>query len=353
MTRNLFFCCTLAVAVTASCRVSSFAGDNTIGTTFSQVQCEYFGMDWKELYGKVMEMHFAVIRLGAYWRKIEKNPGVYDFTELDHQVRLAARHNKDILLVVGMKSPRWPEYFIPEWLMEDIPVKFGGFVTENDLLKEKVMLFITETVNRYKDEQAIIAWQVENEPFNRAGPRDWRISEAFLLEEIKAVRGIDDRGRPVVVNALTYANKFLRFLSFVAYRSDPVFKAIDVADIPALNVYPVIGHTFLKAKLCFRTHSEERSEYLERFVSYARELGKQVWVTEFQAEPWEPGQLVHVKEGEAVTCRPQNITAGFKELAALGIDTVFLWGVEYWFFREQTFGDDSWLAAVQEILSKR
>jgi len=324
-----------------------------VGVTFSQVQCEYLGMDWRETYREVLALNVDILRLGAYWGRIEKQKGEFDFSELDWQIRQAAQHNVRVLLTVGMKAPRWPEYFIPAWLAKEADFRFGSAVSDRPAVAERALIFISKVIERYKDEEVIIAWQVENEPFSRAGPKELWIRGSFLKNEVDLVRELDGRGRPVVLNAMTYANGFLRFFARLLYVKNPVYEIIDIAQIPALNVYPAIGHKVIGTEICFWTTPRGRIAYLRRFVDHARRQNKSLWVTELQAEPWEPGELVHTGKAQPVTCGADRFIAAFDELRSLGIDTVFLWGVEYWLYRKHQHDDPTWVNAFDYIAAQQ
>ncbi|MCF7907465.1 MAG: beta-galactosidase [Candidatus Omnitrophica bacterium] len=327
----------------------TYAEEVKVGVTFSQVQCEYLDLNWRKIYKKTMALDLDVIRLGAYWSRIEKSRDKFDFSELDWQIQQAKENNIPVLLTVGMKAPRWPEYFIPAWLMKDLSFRFGSAVSDRKIIKERSLLFIRRVVERYKKEAIIVAWQVENEPLNRAGPKDWRIRNDFLQEEIDLVEKLDTRSRPIVINAMTYLNRILRFFNRLIYTKNPVYQIIDIADIPAFNIYSTIGHKLIGQKICFLTVPQKRLKYLKRFVDYAKAQDKTVWVTELQAEPWEPGELVHIRKEAAITCRAEDFPVSFGELEYLGVDTVFFWGVEYWFYRMQYYKDKSWLDAFEQI----
>jgi hypothetical protein len=65
-----------------------------IGVSFSQVQAERYGIDWREAYAAVLtDLGFRHVRIATYWDRIEKSPGEYDFSELDFMVDEAARYN--------------------------------------------------------------------------------------------------------------------------------------------------------------------------------------------------------------------------------------------------------------------
>ena len=90
--------------------------------------------------------------------------------------------------------------------------------------------------------------------------------------------------------------------------------------------------------------------YLSDIVELTKEKKKEIWATELQAEPWEPGELVHKDKGQPTTAWPEAIKQTFKELHSLGIDTIFLWGGEYWHYRKFKHNDISWLEAISSLL---
>jgi len=331
---------------------AAYAANARVGTTFSQVQCEYLSLNWQEAYKEVLAMNFDIIRLGAYWSRIEKSKGEFDFSDLDWQIQKARENKIPILLTVGMKAPRWPEYFIPSWLRPARDFHFGSAVSDVPHVKECTLLFISKVVGRYKNEDIIVAWQVENEPLSRSGPRELWIRKDFLQKEISLVKELDGRNRPIIVNAMTYPNGFLRFLTRMAYKKNPIDETIDIAQIPALNVYFAIGQKLLSKNICFWTNPKGRISYLSQFVARAASQNKLIWVTELQAEPWEPAELVHTREKDAITCGADNFHVAFEELRSLNIDTIFLWGVEYWIYRKQQYKDNKWIEAFDQIANK-
>ena len=321
-----------------------------IGTTYSRRQSEYLDQDWKKVYISILDMGFDILRLGAYWDRIEKEEGIYNFESLDWQIEEAKKKNIPVILTVGMKAPRWPEYYIPEWCLKRARLRYGQDVSESDYVREKTIAFIRETVNRYKDESIICCWQVENEPFDRVGPRRWWIGPAFLGEEIDVVRTIDRAERPVMINAATYPNRLLRFIAGITAPVDAIGEAIKQCDILGLNIYPTVGHKLWWMELYFRTNTVQRIQCFSEIVKTARFNKKKVWITELQAEPWEPGQLVHTDKGEPLTTQPSAIEESFDEIRSLGIDVILLWGAEYWHFRDAHHADGAWLDGIRGLL---
>ena len=321
-----------------------------VGTTFSQVQCEYFEMDWKKEYLNALDKNFAIIRLGSYWNEIEKTEGIYDFTILDWQIAEAAKKNVPIMLTVGMKAPRWPEYFIPEWLMAKLDLHYSADVSKNKILCDKVLNFIEQVILRYKDEDIIQYWQVENEPLDHTGPKRWWINKEFLKKEIDLVKKLDNNKRPIIINTATYPNRLLRLFSGALTTGSPIKQAIDLGDIYGMNVYQTIGDRFLGADIYYRSRKKERNKYYKNIVNLAAASGKKVIVTELQAEPWDPGLLVHTGKEKAITCSPADMKEIYTELTSLGIKTILLWGVEYWEFRAQEHKDDEWWHTAKGLI---
>ena len=343
----------LVIAITFILRVNTLCAEEAVrvGVTYSPQQSVYLNQEWKKTYIEILDAGFRVIRLGAYWSEIEAEPGVYDFSELDWQIAEAAKRNIPILLTVGMKAPRWPEYFIPEWVLKKTDLRFGGDVSEDAYLREKTLEFLRIAVSRYSSKAIIHWWQVENEPLNRAGPRQWWIKKDFLAEEVKLVKRLDERNRPIVINAATYPNKTLRFLVNLTSPNHPIPEAIELCDIFAINVYPIVGHKFMWMKMRLWTHPPERVEHLSEIVNSARAQNKDVWVTELQTEPWEPGELVHMGPEKSITAWPSVFQSDFEELRSIGIKTILLWGAEYWIYRRDTYDDKSWWEAGMDIVN--
>ena len=320
-----------------------------VGTTFSPVQCGYFDMDSERTYLDVLDMGFGIVRLAAYWDRIEKQQGVYDFSGLDWQIEEAGKKRIPVVLVVGMKAPRWPEYYIPEWVRREARLSPGGAVTRSNILREATLKFIEKVVTRYKDNPAVKYWQVENEALDRIGPESWHIGKHFLKEEVELVRRLDDT-RPIVLTVATYPNKFLGMLARMKVSHDPIKENLALCDILGMNVYPTLGQKEFGFSFYFSASRSDMKAYFTRLIKKIRDAGKVPWVTELQAEPWEPGHLVYPEKEEPRTGSREESVAVFKQMKSLGIDTFLLWGAEYWLFRQMRYGDRRWTDTVKKII---
>jgi hypothetical protein len=321
-----------------------------IGTTFSDRQCRYLSVDPKKTLKDILQTKFDVIRLAAYWDDLEPEDGVYDFRSLDWQVAHVASKEIPIVLTVGMKAPRWPEYFIPPWLYRELRLPKGSDVSRHAKLRQRTLRFIEAVVRRYRDEKMIRYWQVENEPLDRTGPGYWWISPAFVKEEVDLVRRLDPEDRPIVMTTVTYPNPLLRRFMYLFMRHDTIDEAFRLGDILGVNVYPVVGHRWLFKRSYYWTTPEERRTYLTSILKRRSRGKKPVWVTELQAEPWEPDQLVYRERTVPPTGNPAIAQQGIQELHGIGIHTVLLWGAEYWQFREVRHQDSQWWGVVRALL---
>ena len=118
----------------------------------------------------------------------------------------------------------------------------------------------------------------------------------------------------------------------------------------ALNVYPVIGHRWPWKRSYYWTTPHQRTHHLQPIVERLRDSPRPVWVSELQAEPWEPGRLVYTESAHPPTSHPDMLSTYVREMQELGVTTVFFWGAEYWHYRRTQQDDPSWWEAVKRLL---
>lgn len=347
-----FFRALLAACILAALAPSAaFAEPVFIGTTFSHRQTAYLEMDWKETYLELLKLNFYVIRLGAYWDEIEPKEDRYDFSTLDWQIAEAKKRNIPVVLTVGMKAPRWPEFFFPKWVEPHVTAPIGGDVAQSRFLREKTLRFVETVVRRYRDEPAVKYWQVENEALDRSGAKYWWINREFLGEEVALVRKLDGGKRPIILTAATYPNKVLLFLARFRLDPHPIRASLPLCDILGVNIYPAIGMRFWKFKLYFWTTVAERTQYFQKLLALVNRYRKKAWIMELQAEPWEPDMLVHTTKERVPTGWPEAVRGSFQEFRDAGFGAIFLWGAEYWHYRNTRQDDPHWWDLALELLT--
>lgn len=275
------------------------------GVTFSYPYSESLGIPWEESYDAMLqELHVRHIRLPVYWSLTEPEKDVFHFDELDKQMKKAEEANATVILAVGRKVPRWPECHEPEWI-EKLPIY--------DQQKE-ILDYIHEVVLRYKDSKALVAWQVENEPFLPFGLCP-KLDVGFLEHEIEYVKSLDPK-HPIVVSDSGELSLWVR----AAKRAD------------------IFGSTM------YRTIYNKRFGYITyplpaRFFRAKRTLTelvvgkKPMMVIELQGEAWGPSAIQYfTKEERDKSMSPEKFTEIIDYAKRSGFDEFYLWGVEWWYW---------------------
>jgi len=296
------------------------------GISFSPFYATSLGADAKKAYLYILdELKPMSVRLPIYWSEVEKENDFFDFTELDWYLREARKRKIKAVLTIGYRNFRFPECYPPEWAKD-----LGDEAFEAELLD-----FLSVAVNHFvvgEFNQAIEAWQVENEPFDLPIFRRWckHFSSRLIEQEMETVRAKDPQHRPII---LTFGGEvFLRNL----------WKGtIKKADIFGVSYYPrtvlpggFVIQTYRLGLLSPRNIAKERQ--------FATNLGKKFWVVEMQAEPW---------GGKLETMSPEILKENYELLLELGgAQRIYLWGAEWW-YKKLKEGDSSMWQAAKELIN--
>ena len=273
--------------------------DPLLGATFSTVYTEQLGLDWKAAYTAMLDdLGMRRLRLPAYWSRIEPEPEVFDFSELDWQLEQADRRGAKVILAVGRKLPRWPECHVPKWAVG----------MNEDLIRTRIISMIGTVVRRYAKNPAVVAWQVENEPFFDFGdcpPAD----DSFLKKEIAAVRALDSR--PIVISESGELSTWVR--------------AASLADILGVSTYRIVWSNFTGY---FYWPITPRL-YRDRAAAVAS-LVQKVIVTELQGEPWTTQPIISMPlDQQLKLMNPDRLRSNLTFARRIGFSEVYLWGVEW------------------------
>jgi hypothetical protein len=76
---------------------------------------------------------------------------------------------------------------------------------------------------------------------------------------------------------------------------------------------------------------------LKEIVEEIKNSGKSFWITELQAEPWEPNDLVY-KGDSPPSFMPEQFEKNLKWGKSFNPSIILLWGFEYWYWRK-SIGD--------------
>jgi hypothetical protein len=290
----------------------------TYGMSFNTLYANELGLDWQQTYDAILDdLQVRHLRLAAHWPMIQPKPNVYNFEELDYQVNRAREVGATVVLAVGRRLPRWPECHIPTWV-DNLSKE------EQD---ERLLSYVETVVNRYKDNPAVIIWQVENEPFLEvfAFQHCGQLDTNLLDREIELVRSIDGT-RPILVtdsgNLGTWSGAYSR------------------GDMFGTSVYvhfwnPELGQ--------FRTLL---SPWFYRAKDKAVRLiygDKPTMLIELSAEPWLLEPVVNVPLETQFT--RMNLEK-FEDIITYAKDTrydkQYLWGAEWWYWLHLQGKSEMW-----------
>jgi hypothetical protein len=273
-----------------------------LGATFSKPYAESLGLDWRATYLATLDdLGARLLRVPVYWNELEPEPGVYNFANVDWQLKEAAKRGAHVILAVGRKLPRWPECHVPPW-SENL---------DESLVQTRILTMVETVVRRYADDPTVIAWQVENEPFFEFGlcPKPNR---EFLESEVAVVRALDKR--PVVI---TESGEISTWLN-----------AASIADVLGISTYRVVWSKFIGY---FYWPSTPRY-YVQR-VSAVRSIVTKVIVSELQAEPWFKGPPASLQISEQLRLmNPTRLKDNIAFTRRIGVSEVYVWGVEWWYW---------------------
>ena len=276
------------------------------GVVFSQKHSQLLGLNWKENYLAILDdLKAKNLKIITHWDLIEKRENKYFFEDLDWQIKEAEKRDAKIILVIGMKTGRWPECHLPGWL--DV----RGLMLEDELLE-----YLKVLIERYKNSKAIWAWQVENEPFFPFGECP-KIGKAFVKREIELVKSLDSR--PVVFGDSGEFSLWINAAKFGDIVGATLHRKVYFKEIKKYITYPFLPiYYWRKAKM------------IDFF------FGKKVIIGELQAEPWCKNLIYNCPEEE------QKITMDFEQFKKnvdfarnTGIDTIYFWGVEWWYWMKE------------------
>lgn len=338
-------------------------GPALLGISFRPRQAEVFGLDPRESLRTLLDYPFEVVRLGAYWDRIEPQPRRFDPGELDWQIDAAERAGKQVIVCLGpVKTFGYPEYFVPGHRLDE-PLPEGSLITPSShpALLAAGISHATRLVDRYKDRPGIVAWQVEHEAVDPLGvEHSWRLSARFVAEEVAAVRAADP-ARPVLMNGFLPTSTPVRAMQWWRSRDqgDSLAVAQRLTDTVGIDFYPrhaVAGNSRWSLYLDGSGHPWQRHRWEEVLRWAVAAPGRRVMIAEGQAEPWEAVTTPPDPRGRVMySCPPAQLIRNYNHClrrfrdAHADLYAYLFWGAEYWLLR-QRHGDSSYLRAFARVL---
>ena len=87
---------------------------------------------------------------------------------------------------------------------------------------------------------------------------------------------------------------------------------------------------------------------VSQIVSDIKSKGKEVWIAELQAEPWEPDEVVTLKQNPP-SCLPEHLLSNVMYGMSLNPDAILLWGFEWW-YKKKREGDSRYWDQAKHII---
>ncbi|GHO57301.1 beta-galactosidase [Ktedonobacter robiniae] len=334
-----------------------------LGISFRLPQIAAFGLDARSTLQTLLGYPFQLIRLGAYWNRIEPEPGVFSPDELDWQIDAAERAGKQIILCVGpLKTFGYPEFFVPaHHLSSPFPEHTLIKPSAYPSLLEAATTFITRLVERYKQRKSIVAWQLEHEAVDPLGiEHSWRLDAAFVAKEVEALRKADP-DRPVMMNGFLPTSLLVYLSQWWQTRDqgDSLAVAQHLADIVGIDYYPRHALLAFGTRTLYLDGSRSPWQHRRRkqLFTTAHAHGQKLMIAEGQAEPWEAVTAPPSPSRQGMySCLPEQVIANYntcirRSQQEAPLYAYLFWGAEYWLLREQC-ADSSYLQAFVRILEQ-
>lgn len=277
-----------------------------LGVTYSARYAREIGLDPKETLSVILDdLDVKNIRIPVYWDYAEPEKDKYNFSEIDWQLSEAERVRAKVILIIGQKVPRWPECFVPQWIGDDKEARY-----------QELLEFVGATVERYRGNNTVAYWQVENEPFLAFGVCP-KIDGNLLDLELATVRAIDPN-RKVIVTDSGELSLWVKAARRADVFGTTLYRSVVTHRFGGIAMDYPIGPNFFKFKYwLIRTFAGQNN----------------IFICELQGEPWLDGWTVDQPVSDQLKSMNAEKLRGNVEFAKkTGFDTIYLWGVEWWYW---------------------
>ena len=295
-----------------------------IGVSFSEKRSKELGLDWHANYLALLDdLQIRSFRLMSYWDIHEQSRGQFDFSSLDWQMDEAAKRGAKVSLAIGLRQPRWPECHQPAWALE----------LKGNTWKQALFAYIEQVVRRYEHHPALESWQLENEAVN-----DWfgtcdKPDPTRINEEFNLIKSLSQR--PVWMSlsdqhGLPYNPPEPDAFGFSVYRR-----------LWSSDTWPYIGYATYPTPIWY---------HRARVAVIKLMTGKESFIHELQLEPWGATDTKYLSVDEQnKSMSTQQISDNLYFARELGMQDIYTWGSEWWYWRKQQ-GDTSKWRTIKKII---
>jgi hypothetical protein len=298
------------------------------GVSFIPDYASFLGVDPQQTMDALVNIGVKDFRLTSYWSDGEPTKGHYDFTQLDWEFAKADAAHAKIDLTVGLRQPRWPECHAPSWVNTAAPTADW---------QPQLEAYMSAVINRYKDNPALQSYQLENEYFLKGFGDCNNFSRSRLISEYNLVKK-DDPLHPVVIGR---SNNAL---------GTPIGKP--TPDEFSISVYQRVWD----AGITHRYLEYPQPSWFYAFLAGVQKIttGKNMMIGELQAEAWPPhGQTIPntslAEQNKSINAKA--LQGRFSFAQKTGMKQAYLWGAEYWYYRQQVLQDPSLMNVAKQEFS--
>lgn len=290
-----------------------------LGVSFIPSYAAYLGVDPQEtLNALIHDLGIKRFRFVSYWDQIETSPGTYDFSQLDWQMAVAQKAGAQVSLSLGLRQPRWPECHAPSWVDTAKPAR------QWQPALERVM---EATVKRYRTSPALESYQLENEYFLQGFGACQNHDRQRLIDEYALVKHLDSR-HPVII---TRSNNGVGWPT-----------GAPTPDKSGISIYQRVWDSHYTHR--YITYPVPSWYYSSLLGLTKLMTGQDTFIHELQAEAWAPNyqsilETSLTEQNKSFDAARLKNTIQFAK--DIGPRQVYLWGAEYWYYRDQVLHDPS------------
>lgn len=304
----------------------------TWGASFTKSYAQYLGLDWRTVYLAMLDdLKVKAVRIGVNWDEIAPGRDEFAFDDYDWMFQEAAKKGVDILPVVGLKLPRWPECRSPRW---------ADSLSSDEFIQAQFKMIET-VVNHFKVYPNVKQWQMENEAFIEWFGNCPVMRDSLARAKVKLVRQIDS-SRPIVMTESGELSSWLR--------------SAFSTDILGISLYrrtwnKWYGYSQYFFPPSFYAHKAKIAGLVNCLArDFAPGCGRTI-ITELQMEVWSPvGVLNEPLDEQLKFMNAETLRQNAAYAKKTGFDTIYTWGVEWWWWMKQQGHPELWQTA-KEILS--
>lgn len=291
---------------------SSVQRDTAYGITWSAPYARSLGIDSiAGLRAVLDDLHVKFFRIPVYWSEVEPEEGAFVWDEVSSELGMIAARGGKAILSVGLKQPRWPECWTPEWAK-------GRSLLDRERAEEA---YLEATFRQFVDHPALQAWQIENEPYLGYGICPAR-SRGFLKREVELMRRLEADHFPDLAHRHPLYSTDSGELS-------TWFRYSHLVDGLGVSIYRVVANPWLGVWR-YRVVSPI---FYTRKAALLRGITGTVYVSEFQMEPYATKSLPELSLDE------QFKTFDIKQMAdntsfaeRVDLPEIYFWGAEWWYW---------------------